>query len=379
MNANDFLISLGFDTKKLNKQIEDIQKKFEKIAVGVGVKSPAVARAKRKELSEAEKLEKTKARIRNQLAERERVKKVNAELGIVKEVAKAKVKEAKKVVQAEANAHIVAYQKAQARLARKVTPTRTPAPPKPMYNGSGLAQQAVGAARGRGVDSGIANAFGSRIAGAANVQQAKQYANILAMISTRLNALDSFKRAELLRIVDSGDIARLVHFNKQLGQTSNEMRRMERRSISLATVQRGLGDSTRNLVREYASLYAIFMGVGAIKEQAKAMDGVEAGMTAVSKSAEEVAHNIQFIKDEALKNGLAVGEAAKSYTKLKAAIGDKATLQETEQMFQALTKAGVVFQLSQDNMTGTIKAVSDMFAKEKIQAEELRGQLNLAA
>jgi hypothetical protein len=563
MNVNDFLISLGFDTNKLNKQIEDVQKKFEKIAVGVGVKSPAAERAKRKELSDAEKLEKTKARLKSQLAERERTKQAKAELGIVDKVAKAKAKVVTERVKAKAdNSHVIAYQKSQkaletlhakalianekfdaqqnksstvrnklsdeqlvqraiearqkqeisreiqlhklqsararerqsAELAarrgmsaeeewmfrrRKAVEQLVSKESNPQlkalnnyyrnlqsndteignrsemikrrrnigqlrnsqafkdlsqdygkagrtaaaefliqgrkllnegkieafrglkadvqkqvrdlrkgvstnigmqrYDASALAQQSVGAARGRGLDAGIANAFGSRIAGSESIQQAKQYSNILGMISTRLNALDRYKKAELLRIVESGDIARLVDFNRELGRTSNEMRRAERRAISLRTMQNGLADSTRNLVREYASLYAVFAGVYAIKEQAKAMDGVEAGMTAVSKSAEEVAHNIKFIKDEALKNGLAIGEAAKSYVKLKAAIGDKKTLQETEQMFQALTKAGVVFQLSQDDMTGVIKAVSQSFAKGKLQAEELRSQLNLAA
>ena len=407
MNANDFLISLGFDTKKLNKQIEDIQKKFEKIAVGVGVKSPAAARAKRKELSEAEKLEKTKARIRNQLAERERVKKVNAELGIVKEVAKAKVKEAKKVVQAEANAHIIAYQKAQARLARKPKAVAKALPDMNSHvaafqrqqmktagmhsqalrmnaafdknrsgknNRSALAQQAVGAARGRGVDSGIANAFGSRISGAANVQQAKQYANILAMISTRLNALDSFKRAELLRIVDSGDIARLVHFNKQLGQTSNEMRRMERRSIGLATAQNGLNDSTRNLIREYASLYAIFAGVSSINEKGQGFEAANSAMLAATGTTQLAAQEMEYLDGLTQRLGLSLLDVSDGYAKFLFASKGKLPIEESRELFTNMAELGTTLGISKDRMKLSMLAIQQMMSMGKVSAAELRQQ-----
>lgn len=169
-----------------------------------------------------------------------------------------------------------------------------------------------------------------------------------------------------MRGADAGIVGRaenvdqLKRYGEQLRRNNAELNSAARRSFGLAAAQGSLRDSTRNLVREYASLYAIFAGTMAIKESAKAMDGVVAGMTAVSDNSVELAHNLQFIKDESLKNGLAVGEAAKAYVKLKAAIGDKKSLEETEQMFQSLTKAGVVFQLSQDDMSGVIKAVSQI-------------------
>lgn len=161
-------------------------------------------------------------------------------------------------------------------------------------------------------------------------------------------------------VIQSGNLNAMKQAVTQLSAINAEMGRMQRRAISAATAMNGLQDSTRNMVREYASLYAIFAGTGAIKEQAKALDGMNAGMVAVSANAEEASHNIKFLTQEALKNGLSIKDASKDYVKLKASIGDKLGLKETEEMFQSLTKAGVVFQLSQDDMSGTIRAISQI-------------------
>lgn len=209
-----------------------------------------------------------------------------------------------------------------------------------------------------------------------NFQQALERQLAKATTKSEVNrTIGTIGRISRMRGADAGIVGRaenvdqLKRYGEQLARNNAELNSAARRSFGLAAAQGSLRDSTRNLVREYASLYAVFAGTVAIKEQAKAMDGVTAGMTAVSANSVELAHNLKFIKDEAIKNGLSIGEASKAYVKLKAAIGDKKTLQETEQMFQALTKAGVVFQLSQDDMSGVIKAVSQMFAKGKIQAK----------
>jgi glycine cleavage system regulatory protein len=80
-----------------------------------------------------------------------------------------------------------------------------------------------------------------------------------------------------------------------------------------------------------------------------------------------------------MDNGLSLKESTKDFVKLRAAMGGKYTLDETKQAFESLTKAGVVLQLSQEDMAGTVKAVSQMFGKQQIMAEELKNQLTLAA
>lgn len=188
-------------------------------------------------------------------------------------------------------------------------------------------------------------------------------------------------RISRMRGADAGIVGRaenvdqLKRYGEQLARNNAELNSAARRSFGLAAAQGSLRDSTRNLVREYASLYAVFAGTVAIKEQVKAMDGARAGLAAVSSTAEEAAYHMEFIKQTAMTNGLAIADAAKDYVKLKAAIGDTHTLKETEDMFLSITKAGVVFQLSQDDMKGVLRATQQMFSKTKITAEELRNQL----
>lgn len=227
--------------------------------------------------------------------------------------------------------------------------------------------QASGSSKMGQIDPKFASALNAQLS------KAKTKTDVDRTIGT-VSRISRMKGADANIVANAQNVEQLKRYGEQLKRNNAELNAAARRSFGLAAAQGSLRDSTRNLVREYASLYAIFAGTMAIKESAKAMDGVVAGMTAVSANSVELAHNMKFIKEESLKNGLAVGEAAKSYVKLKAAIGDKKSLEETEQMFQALTKAGVVFQLSQDDMTGTIKAVSQMYAKGKIQAEEFRSQ-----
>lgn len=393
-NIDDFLISLGFDTTKLKGQLDKIHNDLEK-AAGVAAK-----RKTKTELTEAEKIAKIKKQIadreeRKAIADKEKLRNADFNSHVVafqKHQNKLAAIEAKKkpdkiVKQQDMNAHVVQFQKQQAKIERdkKAADLRSARNSERVLQASlkrkeqiqarwdnrrlqrqqqgvmrerfaGLARDVSTAARGRGVDSELTSEFSKKIISSRNVTEAKQYADALRQVSTRMNALDRGKRAQLLNLVRQGDMSRLVLFNRELGKTAAEMNKARRSAIGLNAAQNGLHDSTRNLIRQYASLYAIFAGTAAISHQAKAMDGANAGLTAVTGNAQEAAHSLQFITKVAEQNGLAIADAAKDYVKFKAAVGDMHTMRETEEMFTDLTKAGVVFQLSQDDMKGIIRA-----------------------
>jgi tape measure domain-containing protein len=161
----------------------------------------------------------------------------------------------------------------------------------------------------------------------------------------------------------------------ELGKMSAEMNRLQRNSIGAAAAMGSLQDSTRNMVREYASLYAVMAGTVYAKEQVKALDSMNASVLAVSTDSKEAGQTIEYLKDTIIKNGLSLKETTKDFVKLRAAMGDKYSLDQTKQAFESLTKVGVIFQLSQDDMTGTVRALSQMFSKAGIQAQELKEQL----
>lgn len=202
------------------------------------------------------------------------------------------------------------------------------------------------------------------------LKQAKTKTDVDRTIGT-VGRISRMRGASADQVANAQNVEQLKRYGEQLKRNNAELNAAARRSFGLAAAQGSLRDSTRNLVREYASLYAIFAGTNAIKEQVKGMDGARAGLAAVSKDANEAAYNMSFVKEVALKNGLAIADTAKDYVKLKAAIGDMHTMKETEDMFISLTKAGVVFQLSQDDMKGVLRATQQIFSKQKITAEEL--------
>jgi hypothetical protein len=177
----------------------------------------------------------------------------------------------------------------------------------------------------------------------------------------------------------SGSIDQIRSLNAEMRKANVEMNRFERNSIGAAAAMGGMHDSARNMVREFASVYAMMASTTYFKENIKAIDAMGASVLAVSDSAEEAGQTIGYIKQVIMDNGLSLKESTKDFVKLRAAMGGKYTLDETKQAFESLTKAGVVLQLSQEDMAGTVKAVSQMFGKQQIMAEELKNQLTLAA
>jgi tape measure domain-containing protein len=129
------------------------------------------------------------------------------------------------------------------------------------------------------------------------------------------------------------------------------------------------------MVREYASLYALFAGTTYFKEQIKALDSMNASILAVSDNSEQAAGTIEYLKGVIVQNGLSLKDTTKDFVKLRAAMQGKYSLDETKMAFESLTKSGVILQLSQDDMAGTVKAVSQMFSKQQVMAQELKEQL----
>lgn len=374
---DDFLIRLGFDTSSIKKELGEIHRAIE------DVEQKATKRRTWANLNAAEKEAKIKGQMREKaekdaIRKREKLQQDSMNSHVVKfqqhQTKLAKVKEkvssdSQKRTLAQANA---IQRKWDRRKLQRAVSLRQQQVSEAMRGSLGkLAGDATRIARGRGVDNELASSFGSRITNAGSVAEAKRYAEALRQVSTRLNALDSGGRRQLLNIVKSGDTNRLVLFNRELARTSAEMNKAKRSAIGLNAAQNSLHDSTRNMVRQYASLYAVFAATGAITNQVKALDSAKAGMVAVSESAEEANKNMEFIRQTALKNGLAVADSAKQYVKLKAAIGDKLSMEETQAAFTSLTKAGVVFQLSTEEQSRSIKAIQQMFSKSGIMAKIL--------
>ncbi|RYD54882.1 MAG: hypothetical protein EOP56_18105 [Sphingobacteriales bacterium] len=88
------------------------------------------------------------------------------------------------------------------------------------------------------------------------------------------------------------------------------------------------------------------------------------------------AARLEYLKDLSYDLGLELESSAKGYTTIAAAArGTKLEGQGVIDIFEGVSTAATVLQLSSDETVGALLAISQMMSKGKVQAEELRGQL----
>lgn len=101
----------------------------------------------------------------------------------------------------------------------------------------------------------------------------------------------------------------------------------------------------------------------------------QTALEAVSGSAEGYASNMKFLEKITAEQGRNMRDVAPQFTSVlasaKASIGNEGT----QRLFQGLLKYGTVMGLDGEAMKGSMRAISQMFSKDKIQAEEAQGQL----
>ena len=138
----------------------------------------------------------------------------------------------------------------------------------------------------------------------------------------------------------------------------------------------GASDGIKNLVLGYFSLNAAIQAVGASFDRALKLDAINSALTAVLGSSEAAAAQFQQLSQFADQYGLnlvAVGEAYKNFA--AAAVSANVPLEQTNYIFESVAKAASVLKLSNDDLKGSLNALSQMISKGTVSAEELRGQL----
>jgi len=138
----------------------------------------------------------------------------------------------------------------------------------------------------------------------------------------------------------------------------------------------GATDGIKNLVLGYLSLNAAVQALGASFDRALKLDAINSALTAVLGSSEAAAAQFQQLSQFADQYGLnlvAVGEAYKNFA--AAAVSANVPLEQTNYIFESVAKAASVLKLSNDDLRGSLNALSQMISKGTVSAEELRGQL----
>lgn len=176
-------------------------------------------------------------------------------------------------------------------------------------------------------------------------------------------------------VANAGNVDQLKRYGEQLARNNAELNTAARRSFGLAAAQGSLRDSTRNLVREYASLYALFAGTSYINQTGQAFESIESSMLAATGNTKDAAAEMQYMIDLSKRLGLRVKEVSNEYTKFKFSAKGKISTEQQQELFTSVSELGTVLGISQERMKLSMNAMSQMMSKTTVQADELKNQL----
>lgn len=134
--------------------------------------------------------------------------------------------------------------------------------------------------------------------------------------------------------------------------------------------------SIKSLVLGYVGLQAATQAVGRAFNESLRLDSVKSAFTAILGSTELAEAQLQKISETADYLGLNFLDLASSYKNFAAAaLSSNQTLEDTDKIFNSVTKAAATLKLSSEDVKGTLNALGQMFSKGTVSAEELKQQL----
>ena len=116
--------------------------------------------------------------------------------------------------------------------------------------------------------------------------------------------------------------------------------------------------------------------LGSVVARGVELEGTKAVFQSAFGGADEAARQLEFVTDVAHRYSLEISEMRVQYRKFAAsATLSGATLTEVQGIYENMSKAARGLHLSNDDLGGAFRAITQIFSKGKVQAEELRGQL----
>ncbi|APC44447.1 putative tail tape measure protein [Pseudoalteromonas phage PH357] len=189
------------------------------------------------------------------------------------------------------------------------------------------------------------------------------YWQTLEQRSPREAAMYSKKMNEA---ISKGNVEALKDVAAEVRRSSRSIQRSMR---EMTFVQQGLHDSTRNMIRSYISLFALFEGTRAIKNIGQDFQGMEASMLASAGSRQAAAKDMAYINGIVDQMGLSLKDTTDAWVKFKFAAKGKITQGEQEELFKSLSMFGTALKVDSESMKRSQKALIQMMSKGKIMAK----------
>ncbi len=171
-------------------------------------------------------------------------------------------------------------------------------------------------------------------------------------------------------------------FKSQLGKVSDEsartrkeLQQLNRRTAEVQQQMRSAAASVRNFFLGFGAGLGLAEVTKEILRVGQAVDGLKSSFTATFGQ-QQVAAELDYIRRVSHDLGLEMLSTGEAYAMwVASAKGTVLEGQAQKQIFEAVAQASRILNLSMDDTNGTLRALSQMISKGKVQAEELRGQL----
>ncbi|MCQ4311686.1 tape measure protein [Pseudomonas stutzeri] len=157
---------------------------------------------------------------------------------------------------------------------------------------------------------------------------------------------------------------------KSLGEVNSSGR------TTLSLMQRLRGQML-SMAAATGGLYGIQDALGGVVRAQLEMDAVQSRLSVAFEGDQaKVQRALKFTEQTADELGLSFRTLSLQYSKLAAAsLGTNLEGEKTEAIFRSMAEAARVLRLTDDEVAGSFKAMTDIMSKGTIQAEELKGQL----
>lgn len=146
-----------------------------------------------------------------------------------------------------------------------------------------------------------------------------------------------------------------------------------------STQAREAASGVQDLLAAFISFQSIQAVIQSLVEAQVAMQQVHYGLLAATGSAAGAATQFEYLRENADRLGLDLRTSAQEYTRLAASANAmNVEVEDQQKLYSALSQASTVLHLDAQRVQFATLALTQMFSKGKIQAEELRRQLGEA-
>lgn len=156
-------------------------------------------------------------------------------------------------------------------------------------------------------------------------------------------------------------------------------------NASLGSISKKAGEtasvllSLKRAAETFGSFYLLKEGIGSLIDAQKQLQAIHFTLIAATGSSTQAADAFKFVVDASEKFGLILPEAASGFANLSAsATAAGVSLKDQKELFDAYAKSSTSLHLSTTQSNRALLALEQMFAKGKVQAQELRLQLGQA-